>query len=153
MIHHLMERLWAYVISHNPELMESLTEDNNVTLYLEEKVNIIIPKMEKLFAEGQPDYAVAELCLNDLTEDLRPSRYDYILALLHEEYHLYYARFKQAGTLRHKTMCMVESCKAVFDNLDFKEENMESNLVYQSILVAMQQYLFAKEGNSANNNA
>src|SRR5690349_14794610 len=70
MIHHLMERLWAYVITHNPELMERLTEDNEVTLYLESKVNAVIPKMERLFAEGRPEYVIAELCLNDLTEDL-----------------------------------------------------------------------------------
>lgn len=153
MIHHLMERLWAYIISHNPELMESLTEDNNVTLYLEEKVNIVIPKMERLFAEGRPDYAVAELCLNDLTEDLRPSRYDYVLTLLREEYPGYFASFSQSGSLRHQAMCMAERSKPIFDNLDFKEENMESNLVYQSILVAMQQYLFALEGKPAINNA
>lgn len=153
MIHHLMERLWAYIITHNPELMERLTEDNDVTLYLEAKVNAVIPKMEQLFAEGQAEYVVAELCLNDLTEDLRPSRYDYILALLYEEYSAYYTCFKQAGNLRYETMRMAESCKAVFDNLDFKEENMESNLVYQSILVAMQQYLFATEGKPAVNNA
>ncbi len=116
--------------------MERLTEDNSVTLYLEEKVNIIIPKMEQLLAEGRPEYVVAELCLNDLTEDLRPSRYDYILTLLQEEYLGYFASYRQAGSLRYETMRMVESCRAVFDNLDFKEENMESNLVYQSILVA-----------------
>jgi hypothetical protein len=85
---------------------------------------------------------VAELCLNDLTEDLRPSRYDYIMALLHDDYPGHYADFKQGGSLRHQVMCMVESCKAIFDNLDFKEENAESNLVYQSILIGMQQYLF-----------
>lgn len=142
MIHHLMERLWAYVITHSPELMERLTEDNDVTPYLEAKVNAVIPRMEQLFVEGRPEHVIAELCLNDLTEDLRPSRYDYIMALLHDDYPGHYTTFKETGNLRHQVMAMVESCKAIFDNLDFKEENAESNLVYQSILIGMQQYLF-----------
>lgn len=70
----LTEKLWAYIVHNTPDLMLSLQENYSVTRYLEEKVSAIMPTVTQLLDEGKPQYAIEELCLNAMTEDLKPSR-------------------------------------------------------------------------------
>lgn len=141
MVHQLKEQLWAHILVHNPDLSVRLDQDYGILNYLEDKVNAVLPLAEQMLAEGRPEHAVIELSMDILTDDLRPSRYDYILLLLIEDYPSDYARFKSEGTVRYHAIQMTGVCKDIFDNLDFKEENLHSNLVYQSILIGMQDYL------------
>jgi hypothetical protein len=141
MVHQLKERLWAHILVHNPDLSERLDQDYGILNYLEDKVNAVLPLAEQMLAEGRAEHAAIELSIDILTDDLRPSRFDYILLLLTEDHPSDYARFKAEGTVRYHVLQMTGVCKDIFDNLDFKEENMHSNLVYQSILIGMQGYL------------
>ena len=141
MVHQLKEQLWAHIIVHNPDLSEVLDQDYGILNYLEDKVDAVLPLAEQMLAEGKPEHVAIELCMGILTEDLQPSRYDYILLVLKEDFSGDYARFKAEGTARYHALQMTGVCKDIFDNLDFKEENMHSNLVYQSILIGMQDYL------------
>lgn len=141
MVHQLKEQLWAHIIVHNPDLSEVLDQDYGILNYLEDKVGAVLPLAEQMLAEGRPEHAAIELCMGILTEDLRPSRYEYILLVLTEDFSGDYARFKAEATVRYHALQMTGVCKDIFDNLDFKEENMHSNLVYQSILIGMEGYL------------
>lgn len=140
MIQHLMEKLWAYIVVHNPELMVTLHEDNSVTRYLEEKVNAIVPAMGRMMQEGMPDYAAVELCLNELTAELRPSRYDYIGDILEEEFHEQYARLTSNGLVAYETINLIGFCKPVFEEMGFCEENQDTSKVYYAIIGTIQQY-------------
>jgi hypothetical protein len=74
----LTEKLWTYIVNNNPDLMISLQEDRSVTYYLKEKVSAIMPEVERLLSEGKPQYIIEKLCLDAMTEELKPSRYQYV---------------------------------------------------------------------------
>ena len=88
----LKEKLWAFIVHNNPELMFNLQEDYSVTTYLDSKVKDIMPLAEQLLSENRPDYVVEELCLEQMTEELKPSRYQYLLSILEEEFSADYER-------------------------------------------------------------
>jgi len=140
MIQHIMEKLWAYIVVHNPELMIALHEENSVTRYLEEKVNAMVPAMGMMMQEGTPDYAAVELCLNELTAELRPSRFDYIADILEEEFQQEYARLTSHGLLAYETINLIGFCKAVFEEMGFSEENQDTSKVYYAVTGTIQQY-------------
>lgn len=119
----LKERLWAYIVTHNPELMFSLQEDFSVTRYLEEKVKSVMPLVERLVSEEKPLYAIEELCLNELTEELKPSRFLFIKAIFDEEFPEESNRFKETGTLTYEIVNLIKVCELLFEKIGFSEGN------------------------------
>jgi hypothetical protein len=58
MVEKLKEKLLAYIVHNNPDVMLSLQEDYSVTRYLDVKVNGILPMVDSLLAEGKPHYVI-----------------------------------------------------------------------------------------------
>ncbi|MCT1523843.1 hypothetical protein [Sphingobacterium hotanense] len=137
----LKEKLWAYIVHHNPDLMFRLQEDYSVTRYLEEKVAGILPMAAELLSENRPMYITLELCLNAMTEDLRPSRYLYLRSVLEEEFSPDYERLKESGTLTYELCNLIEACKEIFEELGFSRENEENRLLRYAIIGQVQEYL------------
>jgi hypothetical protein len=122
----LKDKLWAYIVYNNPDLMISLQESYSVSQYLDEKVNAVLPMAELLLGEGKPQYVIEELCLNAMTAELKPSRYQYIRSVIEEEFPREYERMKENGTLTYEVVNLIEVCKDIFSDFDFSSEN-ESN--------------------------
>ncbi len=137
----LKEKLWTYIVHNNPDLMFSLQEDYSVTRYLEEKVNAIMPTAGQLLTEGKPLYAVEELCLERLTEDLKPSRYLYIRSVIEEEFKLDYDRLKENGILTYEIVNLIEACKGIFSDFEFSRENEENRHLRYAIIGQVHEYL------------
>lgn len=137
----LKEKLWAYIVHHNPDLMFRLQEDYSVTRYLEEKVASIMPRAAELLSENRPMYIIEELCLNAMTEDLKPSRYLYLLSVLEDEFSPDYERLKESGTLTYEVCNLIEACKGIFEALGFSSENEENRLLRYAIIGQVQEYL------------
>ena len=137
----LKEKLWAYIVHNNPDLMFNLQEDYSVTKYLEEKVNGILPMAEQLLSEGKPPYAIEELCLEAMTEELKPSRYLYLRSVLEEDFIQDYERLKESGTLTYEVVNLIEACKGVFDDFDFNRENEEDRHLRYAIIGQVHEYL------------
>ena len=137
----LKEKLWTYIVHNNPDLMFSLQEDYSVTRYLEEKVNAIMPTAGQLLTEGKPLYAVEELCLERLTEDLKPSRYLYIRSVIEEEFKLDYDRLKENGILTYEIVNLIEACKGIFSDFEFSSENEENRHLRYAIIGHVHEYL------------
>ncbi len=74
----LKEKLWAYIIENNPELMFSLQEDYSVQKYLDDKVSALRSPLEQLQQLGLPPYIIEEQAMEELTADLKPSKFHYI---------------------------------------------------------------------------
>lgn len=137
----LMEKLWTYVVHNNPDLMLSLQESNSVTGYLEEKVNAVMPMAAQLLDEGRPQYIIEELCFNVMTEELKPSRYQYIRSVIEEEFNSDYLRMKENGTLTYEVVNLIEACKSIFSDFDFNGENEANRHLRYAIIGQVHDYL------------
>src|SRR5438045_4035775 len=70
----MTQQLINYIKENNPDLLLQLEKENGVDAYLADKINSID------ISAGE------EICMDLLTEDLRPSKYHYILSVLDEEF-------------------------------------------------------------------
>ena len=137
----LKEKLWAYIVQNNPDVMLHLQEEHAVAGYLQEKVNSVVPMAEQLLAEGNPLYIIEELCLNTMTEDLQPSKYNYIRSVLEDEFNRDYERMKENGTLTYEIINLMEACKNIFHDFDFSQENEDDRYLRYAITGQVQAYL------------
>jgi len=137
----LTEKLWAYIVHNNPDLMFSLQEDHSVTRYLEGKVSTVMPMVAQLIDEGKPPYIIEELCLNAMTEELKPSRYQYIRSVIEEEFNADYERMKENGTLTYEVVNLIEACKGIFNDFDFNSENESNRHLRYAIIGQVHDYL------------
>lgn len=137
----LKEKLWAYIVHNNPELMVGLQEDFSVTKYLEEKVNSIMPMAEQLLSENRPLYSIEEICLDTMTEELRPSRYLYIRSVIEEEFNLDYERLKENRVLTYEVINLIEACKGIFNDFDFSRKKEEDRHLKYAIIGQVHEYL------------
>jgi hypothetical protein len=137
----LKEKLWFYIIHNNPDLMLSLQETYSVTDYLNKKVNGVKTIMEDMLSESTPQYIIEEICLNVLTEDLKPSRFLYICSLLEEEFENTYAAFSKSDILRYEVINLIESCKEIFETIGFTKENEEDSTLRNAVIGQITDYL------------
>ncbi|TRW21954.1 DUF1896 domain-containing protein [Flavobacterium zepuense] len=141
----LKEKLWAYIVHNNPDLMITLQEDYSVTKYLEEKISNILPMAEAFLAEGKPQYAIEELCLNAMTEGLKPSKFLYIRSVIEEEFPDDFERLKENGVLTHEVVNLIAVCKEVFEAFDFKEENQDNRHLRYAVIAQVHDYLLSSQ--------
>lgn len=137
----LKEKLWFYIIHNNPDLMFTLQEEYGVLEYLNEKVSSVKSILEDLLSEGTSGYIIEEICLNILTEDLKPSLFTYIRSLLSEEFEKTYAVFQESGILTYEVINLMESCKPVFEPLGFTKENEEDPSLRNALIGQIANYL------------
>ncbi|MCV9926306.1 DUF1896 domain-containing protein [Flavobacterium sp. LS1R49] len=137
----LKEKLWFYIIHNNPDLMFTLQEGYLVTDYLNEKVNGVLSIIEEMQADNIPAYIIEEICLNLLTEDLKPSRFLYIKNLLEEEFEESYSDFQESGILTYEVINLIESCKPIFETIGFTKENEEDPTLRNTLIGQIADYL------------
>jgi len=137
----LMQKLWTYIVHNNPELMLNLQESCSVTRYLEEKVNAVMPMAAQLLDEARPQYVIEELCFNAMTEELKPSCYQYIRSVIEEEFNADYERMKESGTLTYEVVNFIEACKGIFNDFKFNSENEANRHLRYAIIGQVYDYL------------
>ena len=137
----LKEKLWFYIIHNNPDLMFTLQEDYSVLDYLNEKISSVKSILDDMLSDGTPKYIIEEICLNVLTEDLKPSRFLYIRSLLSHEFEKTYAAFQESGILTYEVINLMESCKTVFETIGFTKENEEDPNLRNALIGQIADYL------------
>jgi hypothetical protein len=137
----LKEKLWAYIVHNNPDLLFKLQEEYSVAQYLEEKVSNVMPILIRLLSEEKPQYVIEELCLNAMTEELRPSRFLFVQSVLAEEFDSDHQRLKVEGRLTYEVLNMLDACKAIFDELGLSEENKQDGKIYYAVCKQIGDYL------------
>lgn len=137
----LKEKLWAYIVHNNPDLMFNLQEDYSVTRYLDEKVNGIMPMAERLLGEHKPLYVIEELCIKEMTEELRPSRFLYLREVLEQEFPDDWQRLREDGLLTYEIINMMESCRDIYESFNFSVQNEDDQLLRAAIIGQVHQYL------------
>ncbi len=136
----LIAKLHEYILQNNFDLLTTLQERNNVESYLNEKVSSIDTLLTELMSEGVPAYLIEERCMDVLTQDLRPSKYNYLTSVLEEEFGSDYSRLKKNGTLPYEVINLIELCNPVFENIGFTEDNENNRHIRYAITGAIQEY-------------
>jgi hypothetical protein len=137
----LKEKLKSYIQQNNPELLIRLQESYSLTTYLEDKVSRVMPTVLRLLEKGKPGYIIEELALNELTEELRPSRFNYLQLVLEEDFPNDFIAFKKAGVLTYETINIIEACKELLDNFPFTEDSEDDRFLRYAVIASIHEYL------------
>ncbi len=140
----LNSRLHQYIKENNPDLLLQLEEQGKVSEYLSNKISSVETLFQQLEKE-HPAYIIEETCMNTLTEDLRPSKFNYICNILEEEFEATYHRLREAGALKFEAINLIEHCQPVFDELIFIKENEDDRQLKYLIIAKISDYLDVKK--------
>ena len=136
----LRESLFTYITTNNPELIVGFNTGYTITQFVEDKVGAILPLIEQLKAEDRPGYIIEETCFNEMTEDLRPSKFNYIKAVLEEEFSADFKRLAETGVLTYETINLIDACKEVFNDYGFSQDNEEDRFLRYAVIAAIHDY-------------
>lgn len=137
----LKDRLKAYILQNNPDLLHNLQVEYKFSAYLEDKVSNAMPTVMRLLGEGKPGYVIEELVLNELTADLRPSCFNYIKSVLQEDFPADYLRFYQQGVLTYEAISLVEECREIFSAFSFAAATVNDNLLRYAVIAQIHEHL------------
>ena len=136
----LIEKLHNYISENNPDLLLQLQEDSKVTDYLINKIGTVDALLKQL-DKSQPAYIIEDACMDVLTQDLKPSRYNYISIILEEEFENHHLQLKESGTLQFETINLINYCQSTFEDLVFNEENESNRFLRYAIIGCISEYL------------
>ena len=136
----LISKLHEYIRENNPDLLLQLEEDRKVTEYLTDKINTVSVLIKQIDI-GEPAYIIEDACMDVLTQDLRPSKFNYISNLLQEEFESTYKQLQDSGTLKFEVINLINQCQSVFDDLNFSEENEDNRFLRYAITGVVIEYL------------
>jgi len=137
----LISKLREYIRKNNPDILIPLEDDGNIIEYLKNKVNAIKDLFEQLQKEHKPAYIIEEVCMEALTKDLKPSKFNYICAILEEDFEATYQQLQESGTLKFEVINMITYCKPVFESLGFTEETENERQLRYAVTGAVSEYL------------
>jgi hypothetical protein len=137
----LMQLLHANLVDNNPDVLLKLEQERRVSEYLLEKIQSIQPMIDELIGNGTPAIMIEEQCLDELSNDLRPSKYNYLCSLLDDEFPEQFSRFKSAGILTYEVIGILDNCQAVFEEFGFSEINEDDRFLRYAITGKVGEYL------------
>jgi len=137
----LINKLHEYITQNNPDLLLTLQEKNRVTSYLIDKINTIKDLLDQLREAKKPEYIIEEICMEELTKDLRPSKYSYIVNILEEDFANTYNNLQRSGKLLYEVVNMIGYCDQVFESLKFSEENEDNRQLRYTVTGIINEYL------------
>jgi Domain of unknown function (DUF1896) len=136
----LIITLYRYIQENNPELLADLESNYSATTYLTGKMQSIKGLIAELQQQRLPDYELEEICMNHLTADLRPSKYNYILHLIEEDFQSDYNRLLSDGLIQTEIINIINECKPVLEDLNFSEENEDNRFIRYTITGMIKDY-------------
>ena len=125
---------------NNPDLLVQLEEDGKVVIYLSAKINAVSASINKA-EKGHTSYLLIDTCMEMLTNDLRPSKFNYIRNILEEEFEERNQQLTESGLLQFEVINIIAYCQSVFDDLNFSEENEENRFLRYAITGVIKEYL------------
>ena len=137
----LLTKLHQYININNPDLLLKLEENNETTVYLNDKVKQIKSLLEELQKANEAAYIVEEFCMNALTKDLCPSKFNYIKNILEEEFEFAFYNLEKSGVLLYEIINIINQSEEVFKAFDFNEENEDDRQLRYAITGIISEYL------------
>jgi len=137
----LIKQLHNYLLHNHTDLLIALQEEHRLEHYLKQKVESVSELLTQLQEESRPAYVIEALCLEELTRDLRPSRFNYMRELLETEFEKPYQRMRDSGILTYELINLIGACEPIFEVFAFGEETADSNQLKYAIMGMIAEYL------------
>lgn len=141
----LIAKLHQYIADNNLDLLITLQQDGNVSGYLKEKIAGVDLLVNELLAVGTPAYIIEERCMDALTKELRPSKFNYLISIIEEEFEQVYYKLKEGGLLTYEVINLIESCIPVFETFGFTLENENNRYLRYAIIGAVKEHFENKQ--------
>ena len=136
----LIQQLHEYVRENNPDLLWALQQEKLVNAWLEEKVDAIGLLIDELLKKNEPATMIMDRCTEELTRNLRPSKYHYIREIVEQEFQAHYNRLEQAGVLLPELINLIIACNPAFTELEFKEETEDDPHLRYCVMGIVEEY-------------
>lgn len=137
----LKHKLHDYIRENNPDVLLTLELENSVTKYVSDKVNSLNHLVEELQKENKPAYIIEEICLNELTKDLKPSKFNYIINILEQEFEFAHQQLSKLKLLQYEVINMIAHCEQLFESFNFSEENEDNRQLRYAVIASINEYL------------
>ena len=134
-----------YLRENNPDVLIFLEEEDSLIWYVNEKIGSIAELLQVLSEEQHPGYVIEEMCMNELTADLRPSKYHYIRELLQQEFPRQYHHLFDTGILRLEIINMISNCLPLFEAFGFSEQMEDDKNLRYVIVGTIKEYFELSE--------
>jgi hypothetical protein len=141
----LIQKMHDFLLRNYPEIMVPLQQKGEVTKYLTERIDSFGDLPEVLLQEGKPIHIVEEICLKALEQELGPSKFNYLVSVLLEEFEKEYYRWLGSGILTFEVINLIEDCTPYFEALAFGEGNDDNKRLRYAIIGTIQEYLINKQ--------
>jgi len=145
----LFNKLHEYIRENNPDLLFQLEEDRKVTEYLSDKISTVSALIRQKDI-GEPAYIIEDACMDILTQDLRPSKFNYISNVLEEDFADTHQQLQESGAFKFEVISMISRCQSVFEDLNFSEENEDNQFLRYAIIGTIKEYFQAVAGENEN---
>ena len=145
----LFNKLHEYIRENNPDLLFQLEQDRKVIEYLSEKISTVSALIRQM-NNSKPAYIIEEACMDVLTQDLRPSKFNYISNVLEEDFADTHQQLQESGTFKSEVINMINYCQSVFEDLNFSEENEDNQFLRYAIIGTIKEYFQAVAGENEN---
>jgi hypothetical protein len=137
----LIKQLHSYLLNNHTDLLIALQEEYRLEHYLKQKVESISELLAQLQEEHRPTYVIEALCLEELTRDLRPSRFNYMRELLETEFEKPYRQMRDSGILTYELINLIGACEPIFEVFAFGEETEDSRQLKHAVMGMIAEYL------------
>ncbi|MDT3402315.1 DUF1896 family protein [Mucilaginibacter terrae] len=142
----LTKRLHSYLLENHMDLLISLQEDHRLKEYLNRKVSSVKAYWEDLLAEKRPEYVIEALCMEELTSDLRPSRFEFVRNLLEEEFEEDYRRMLGCGILSYEVINLIGACEPIFNIYGLTDDSDDRSDLRHAVIGMIAEYVNEGEG-------
>jgi hypothetical protein len=137
----LKQKLHEYIRNNNPEILLALEAENSVSKFIDTKVDAAKFLLEDLVREDKPAFIIEEVCLNELTKEFKPSKFNYIVGILEEDFEFAHQQLSKLKVLQYEVVNMIEQCKFIFDAFNFNEENEDNRDLKYAVTGVISEYL------------
>ncbi|CAL1519140.1 hypothetical protein [Chitinophaga sp. MM2321] len=137
------KRLQEFLQENHPELMLLFAERGTLPQYLEDRVSLISPLMDELMEQGEDEAQIVALCIAEIAKPLGPSKYQYLKAVLQEEFPKEFQQYEDAGVLKFELTKMILVCLPAFEAFDFSLEKLDDHFMRHMIIAELHDYLLS----------
>ena len=135
----LARKLYDYLCRNSPDMILQLDE-KGVNEFIRTKIENVLPLLENLLVQNCPAFIIEELCMDQMTEDLKPSKYHYVSHILEEEFEEKYNGFKETGLLTYEITNIVDRCSETFEKFRFSLLTEEDKNLYYAVTGIIGEY-------------
>ena len=136
----LIKKLHTYINQNNPEILAEFNEANSLSSYLFNKIESVEHLINQT-KKGQPEYIIIDNCMQALTKDLKPSKFNYICNVLEEDFEDVNEQLRESGILNLEVINLINYCMSVFEDLVFNQENESNRFLRYTIISCIREYL------------